>query len=40
MFNPLESEGILREIEPGSGRRTAILVYTQLLNVVEGYDAF
>jgi len=36
----LKTEGILREIRPGSGRRAAILVYSKLLNIAEGHDVF
>jgi len=40
ILNLLKSEGILREIRPGRGRRAAILAYPELLNIAEGYDAF
>ncbi len=40
ILNLLKENGILREIEPGSGRRAATLAYTELLNTAEGYDAF
>ena len=36
----LKTEGILREIQPGSGRRAAILAYSKLLNIAEGHDVF
>ncbi|MFV9692027.1 MAG: Fic family protein [Desulfobacteria bacterium] len=36
----LKTEGILREIQPGSGRRAAILAYSELLNIAEGHDVF
>lgn len=36
----LKTEGILREIQPGSGRRASILAYSELLNIAEGHDAF
>jgi len=36
----LREEGILREIQPASGRRTAILAYPVLLNVAEGREVF
>ncbi len=36
----LKTEGILREIRPGRGRRAAILIYSELLNIAEGRDAF
>jgi hypothetical protein len=40
ILNLLKAEGILREIQPGSGRRAATLAYPALLNIAEGYDAF
>ncbi len=40
ILNILKFEGILREIQPGSGRRAATLAYPELLNIAEGYDAF
>ena len=40
VLNLLKTEGILREIQPGRGRRSATLVYPQLLNIAEGHDAF
>ena len=40
ILNLLKTEGILREIQPGSGRRAATLAYPDLLNIAEGYDAF
>lgn len=36
----LKDEGILKVIQKGSGRRSSVLAYTQLLNIAEGYDAF
>ena len=36
----LKVEGILRELQPGSGRRAATIAYPALLNIAEGYDAF
>ena len=36
----LKAEGILRELQPGSGRRAATIAYPDLLNIAEGYDAF
>ncbi|MDL2268390.1 Fic family protein [Desulfosarcina sp. OttesenSCG-928-A07] len=36
----LKDGGILREIQPGSGRRAATFAYPELLNIAEGYDAF
>lgn len=36
----LKKEGILRELQPGSGRRAATLAYPELLNITEGYNAF
>ncbi len=40
ILNLLKTEKILREIQPGKGRRAAILAYSELLNIAEGYDAF
>jgi Fic family protein len=40
ILNLLKSEEILRELQSSSGRRAAILAYTELLNIAEGYDAF
>ncbi|MEA1863774.1 MAG: Fic/DOC family N-terminal domain-containing protein [Euryarchaeota archaeon] len=36
----LKTEGILLEVQPGSGRRAAILAYSELLNIAEGHDVF
>ncbi|HMN97282.1 MAG TPA: hypothetical protein PKC43_12445 [Phycisphaerales bacterium] len=36
----LKTSGILRELAPGRGRRPALLVFPELLNVAEGRDAF
>jgi Fic family protein len=33
-------EGLLREVRPASGRRPAMLAFTELLNVAEGRKAF
>lgn len=40
ILNLLKKEGILRQLQPGSGRRAATLAYPELLNIAEGYDAF
>ena len=40
MLSVLKVEGILRELQPGSGRRAATIAYPDLLNIAEGYDAF
>ena len=40
ILNLLKNEEILRELQSGSGRRAAVLAYTELLNIAEGYDAF
>jgi cell filamentation protein, protein adenylyltransferase len=40
ILNLLKKEGILRDLQPGSGSRAAILVYPELLNIAEGYKAF
>lgn len=36
----LKKEGILRELQPGSGRRAATLAYPELLNIAEGRHVF
>jgi Fic family protein len=36
----LEAAGILKELEPSSGRRAGVFVFARLLNMVEGRDAF
>ncbi len=36
----LKENGVLTVLQEGSGRRSAVLAYTELLNVAEGYDAF
>lgn len=40
ILNVLKEKGILREIESASGRRAATLMFAQLINITEGYDAF
>ncbi len=40
ILNILKAENILRELQPGSGRRAATLAYPELLNIAEGYEAF
>jgi len=40
ILNVLKKEGILREVQPGSGSRSATLAFPQLLNIAEGYEAF
>jgi len=40
ILNVLKKEGILRELQPGSGSRSATLAYPQLLNIAEGREAF
>lgn len=40
ILNLLKNEGILRELLPGSGRRSATLAYPELLNIAEGYNVF
>ena len=40
ILNLLKSENILLELQAGSGRRSATLAYSELLNIAEGYDAF
>ncbi len=36
----LRQEGLLKDLRPASGRRPAILAFSQLLNITEGRDAF
>lgn len=36
----LKENNVLREMQAGVGRRAAILSYSELLNIVEGYHAF
>ncbi|MEP2236276.1 MAG: Fic/DOC family N-terminal domain-containing protein [Alteripontixanthobacter sp.] len=36
----LRENGMLRELRPASGRRAAILAFSELLNIAEGADAF
>lgn len=36
----LRESGMLREIRPASGCRPATLVFSELLNIAEGEDAF
>jgi hypothetical protein len=36
----LSPEGILRELTPASGRRSATIAYPELLNITEGHDLF
>ena len=40
ILNLLKKEGILKELQPGSGSRSAILAYPELLNIAEGHEAF
>jgi Fic family protein len=35
-----KEQGLLREISPGSGRRPAVLAFSDLLNIAEGRDVF
>jgi Fe2+ or Zn2+ uptake regulation protein len=34
----LEEKGILKVLEPGSGRRSAVLVFPRLLSIAEGKE--
>ena len=36
----LREEGVLRELQPGRGRRAAVLAFPALLNIVEGREVF
>ena len=40
ILNVLKNEAILKTIEEGSGRKSAVLAYPPLLNIAEGYQAF
>lgn len=40
ILNVLKTENILKTFEENSGRKSAVLAYTALLNVAEGYQAF
>jgi Fic family protein len=40
ILNVLKKEEILKDLQPGSGRRAATLAYPELLNIAEGYEAF
>ncbi len=39
-LNVLRSEGILKDLRAGRGRRSAVLAFPQLLNIVEGREVF
>lgn len=36
----LKTEGLLGELQPGSGRRATIFALSRLLNIAEGHDVF
>jgi Fic family protein len=36
----VRDQGLLRDIRPASGRRAAVVAFTELLNIAEGRDAF
>lgn len=38
LLRQLKNAGILRELRPGSGRRAAVLCFTELLNITEGKE--
>ena len=38
LLRQLQDVGILREIQPGSGRRAATLCFPRLINLAEGRD--
>lgn len=40
ILNVLKNENILMTVEESSGRKAAVLAYSDLLNIAEGYDAF
>ena len=40
ILNVLKQENILKTLSEGRGRKAAVLAYSELLNIAEGYDAF
>ena len=40
ILKALKTHGILKEMRPASGRRAAVLMFPELLNIAEGRDAF
>jgi len=36
LLRQLKTTGILRELRPGSGRRPAVLCFSELINIAEG----
>ncbi len=40
IINVLKSENVLKTLEESSGRKAAVLAFTDLLNIAEGYQAF
>ena len=40
ILNVLKKNDILKDLRQGKGRTAAILMFTELLNIAEGYDAF
>lgn len=40
ILREVRNNGLLREVRPASGRRAAILAFPELLNIVEGREAF
>jgi len=40
ILNVFNRENILKTLSEGRGRKAAVLAYSELLNIAEGYDAF
>jgi len=40
ILNVLKRDNIVKTLSEGSGRKAAVLAYSELLNITEGYDAF
>ncbi|MGE4403739.1 MAG: Fic family protein [Desulfobulbus sp.] len=40
MLNTFKAESVLKTIEEGGGRKSAVLAYPALLNIAEGHDVF
>lgn len=40
LLNRFREQGLVQEVSPGSGRRPAVYIFPQLLNIAEGREAF
>jgi len=40
LLTTFKTQGLVREISPGRGRKSAVLLFPQLLNIAEGREAF